>query len=177
MSTPFLAEVRIWALNFAPRGWAFCNGQLLSIQQNTALFAILGTNFGGNSTSNFGLPNLQDRVVCSAGQGPGLSQYFVGETTGTSTVTLLQNQMPTHTHALKSANGTGKTPVPSSSVYVGDSGPGEAYSDSYATALTAMSTQAIGFAGTAATQPHNNVQPGLGLYFSIALQGIFPSRN
>ena len=176
MSTPFLAEVRIWALNFAPGGWAFCNGQILSIQQNTALFSILGTNFGGNGTNNFALPNLQDRVVCGAGQGPGLSQYEVGETTGTSTVTLLQNQMATHTHALKSANGTGKTGVPSTSVYVGDSGPGEAYSDSYATALTAMSPQAIGFAGSTPL-PHNNVQPGLGLSFSIALQGIFPSRN
>jgi len=174
MSSPFVAEVRIWALNFAPRGWAACNGQILSISQNTALFSLIGTFYGGNGTSNFALPNLQDRIVCSVGSGPGLSTYDVGELTGSSTETLLVTQMTAHTHALKSANGTGKTGVPSTSVYVGDSGPGEAYTNT-TTPLQTMSIQAIGFAG--GSQPHNNVQPGLGLTFNIALQGVFPARN
>jgi microcystin-dependent protein len=168
----FLAEVRIFPFNFAPRGWAFCNGQILSISQNTALFALLGTFYGGDGRSNFALPNLQGCAVVQAGQGPGLSDRVLGETSGSQTVTLLQSELPAHSHNLlaTSAGADDNTPEgnvfarPSPDLYAVDTSP-----------VTPMAPTALPIAG--GSQPHNNMQPYLTLNFCIALQGIFPPRS
>jgi microcystin-dependent protein len=171
MSDPFIGEVRIFPFNFAPVGWATCDGQILPISQNTALFSLLGTNYGGNGSSNFSLPNLQDRFVLSAGVGPGLSPRDVGETGGVDQVTLQASQMPVHTHALMataSATGTSPTgaalapPVNGASAY-------------HLPANTvAMAPGSVG--ATGASAPHPNRQPALSLLYCIALVGIFPPR-
>lgn len=173
MSDPFVAEIRIFGFNFAPRGWAFCNGQVISISQNTALFSLLGTTYGGNGQSNFALPNLQGNAPMHHGQGPGLSQRFLGETSGSSTVTLLASEMPAHNHALNAsqADGSDQSPVgerPASGVggIAMYAAPGN---------LTQLSPQVISPAG--GSQPHNNLQPYLTLNFCIALQGVFPPRS
>src|ERR1700751_817230 len=118
MSNPFLAEIRIFTGNFAPKGWALCDGQLMSISQNTALFSLLGTTYGGNGTSNFALPNLQGCAPMQAGQGPGLSLRDLGETAGEQTVTLLQTEMPAHAHGVQ-CNATGGLPTPSNNTWSG----------------------------------------------------------
>jgi len=174
MSNPFVGEVRIWSLNFAPRGWAECNGQLLPISQNTALFSILGTTYGGNGTSNFALPNLQGMAPMHPGQGPGLSLYDLGETGGSQTVTLIQGQMPQHTHALQVREGGTTTNAPSAAVVLGNAAPSRVYLP--ATPVnTTLSAASITVAG--GSQSHENMQPYLTLTINIALQGIFPSRN
>jgi microcystin-dependent protein len=176
MSAPFLAEVRIFAGNFAPRGWAFCNGQLLAISQNTALFSLVGTFYGGNGTTNFALPNLQGLAPMGNGQGPGLSQRTLGETGGEAAVTLLQSEMPSHTHSAKCDSAVGTLPGPTGNVWAASTG-GRGRPTPYAAATSgaAMSAAAIGPTGT--SQPHNNMSPYLVLNFIIALQGIFPARN
>lgn len=160
----------MFAGNFAPRTWAFCNGQLLSIAQNTALFSILGTTYGGNGTTNFALPDLRGRVPVGTSQGPGLTDKQLGEVSGVETVTLISTQIPSHTHSLlaggspTTADPTGATlPVGQSRIY--GSGPVSA----------AMSAASVGTAG--GNQPHTNMQPYLGMNYIICLQGIFPSRN
>lgn len=169
MSDQFVAEIRIFAGNFAPTGWATCDGQLLPISQNTALFSLLGTNYGGNGKSNFGLPNLQGSAPIMWGQGPGLSDYFIGESVGQQTVTLIQSEMPAHSHPLIASPGNGNRNSPANttpaaaSVY-GDGG--------YNTLMSPASTTVVG-----SDQPHNNMQPYLGLFFIIAMQGIFPPRG
>jgi microcystin-dependent protein len=179
MSSPFVAEIRIFGFNFAPNGWAFCAGQILPISQNTALFSLLGTTYGGNGQSTFALPNFQDNASMSQGQGPGLSDYALGQVSGVESVTLLTSEIPSHDHALAAAtlspiNPAQNVPTPISGAQLGISNPGNAYS-SVATPVTTLHPQAIQPQG--GSQPHNNMQPYLTLNFCIALQGIFPARN
>lgn len=175
MSQPFVAEIRIVAFNFPPRGWAFCNGQLLPISQNTALFSLLGTYYGGDGKSTFALPNLQGSVPIEQGQGNGLTERFLGEQSGSSSVTLLQSEMPTHTHfAVADGSGGGNQPAPNGNAWSGLAGrtPPSLYNN---TANTTMSPFATGITGS--SLPHNNMQPYLALNFIIAMQGVFPARN
>ncbi|HTJ74932.1 MAG TPA: tail fiber protein [Acidimicrobiales bacterium] len=169
MSDPFLAQIMMFGGNFAPRGWALCNGQILSIAQNTALFSLLGTTFGGNGQTTFALPDLRGRVPVHPGQGPGLSQVTLGQAGGAEVVTLLQTQMPGHGHGVAASNGTATASRPSNNFL--------AAGGSYATATdgTVMNPGMIQSSG--GNQPHENRQPYLGVNFIIALQGIFPSRN
>lgn len=169
MSEPFLGEIRMFGFNFAPRGWAFCNGQLLAIAQNTALFSLLGTTYGGNGQTTFALPNLQGRVPLHFGQGAGLSSYSLGQSAGTETVTLTQSQMPAHGHVVTANNGDATASRPANRFPAG----GGAYADSGDG--TTMNPTVV--ATTGGSQPHNNIQPYLALNFCIALVGIFPSRN
>lgn len=179
MSEPFIGEVKLFGFNFAPRGYAFCDGTLIAIAQNTALFSILGTTYGGNGTTTFALPNLTGRAVVGAGQGPGLTPRSLGETGGQATVTLNSTQIPQHTHGLNAATLTPPNPAqnvasPTAQAQLGLSAPNNIYIDPVApnTALIPSSISATG--GTA---PHENRQPYLALNFCIAVQGIFPSRN
>ena len=168
----FLGEIRIVPYNFAPKGWADCNGQLLSLAQNTALFSLLGTYYGGDGRSTFGLPNLNGRVAVGAGQGPGLSIYNEGEQGGVSTVALTTSQIPVHTHSLvvDTANGTSADPTGRFPARMANGVP------QYAAAPNGQvtSTSALGVTGSGA--PHNNMMPYLGMKFVIALQGIYPPR-
>lgn len=168
---PFVAEIRIFPFNFAPRGWAFCDGQILPISQNTALFSLLGTNYGGNGTSNFALPNMQGKAPMQQGQGPGLSLYDLGETGGSSTVSLLESEIPSHTHrVLASAiNSQAITPITTAT---GRGNPTPIYTDTFSGVN--MASNALSVAGS--SQPHNNMMPYLTLNFCIAMQGIFPQR-
>ena len=169
---PFVAEIRIFGFVFPPKGWAFCGGQLLPISQNTALFSLLGTNYGGDGKSTFALPNLEGSAPMFWGQGPGLSLHDLGETGGTETVTLLQSEIPLHAHNLNAAPGDpAETNVPTSNAMA------RSNINAYATpgALVQMSANALTPAG--ASQPHNNMQPYLTLNFCIALQGVFPPRS
>jgi microcystin-dependent protein len=174
MADPFVAEIRIFPFNFAPKGWAWCDGQLLPLSQNTALFSLLGTTYGGNGKSNFALPDLQGRAPMFWGQGPGLSLHDIGETGGSETVTLLESEMPSHSHALNSLTATGNrtTPVANSIARVTGATP---YLPPAGAALTSMADVALAPAG--GDQPHNNMMPYLTFYFCIALQGVFPPRG
>jgi microcystin-dependent protein len=170
MADPFVAEIRIFPFNFAPKGWAWCDGQLLPLSQNTALFSLLGTTYGGNGKSNFALPDLQGRAPMHPGQGPGLSLHDLGETGGSETVSLLESEMPVHSHTLRAVEDDGSffTPVnmyfaAGNSMYVSGN------------PNTTMAPQALSPAG--GDQPHNNMMPYLTFYFCIALQGVFPPRG
>jgi len=174
MADPFVAEIRIFPFNFAPKGWAFCNGQLLPISQNTALFSLLGTTYGGNGKSNFALPNLEGNVPMHPGQGPGLSLHDLGETGGSDTVTLLESEIPVHTHALRDHDlDLGELNAPANNRVLAKSANATAYTA--AANLVAMSPSALPPAGNG--QPHNNLQPYLTCNFNIALQGVFPPRS
>ncbi|HRC84221.1 MAG TPA: tail fiber protein [Thermoanaerobaculia bacterium] len=170
---PFVAEIRIFPFNFAPRGWAWCDGQILPLSQNTALFSLLGTTYGGDGKSNFALPDLQGRAPMHPGQGPGLSLHDLGETGGSDTVSLLESEIPSHSHALRASPDPGdvKTPVPN--VVMARSTGGFAYLAG--SANVALSGNMLAPAG--GDQPHNNMQPYLTLYFNIALQGVYPPRT
>ncbi len=175
MSDPFLAEIRIFAGTFAPTGWALCDGQLMPISQNTALFSLLGTSYGGDGTSTFALPNLQGSAPLQQGQGPGLSLRVLGETGGEQSVTLLQAEMPAHNHGVQAdTTATNLTTAPANATW--SKAPGRTPPPLYATGApnTPRSPLATSIAG--GSQPHNNMPPYLGLTFIIALQGIFPSR-
>jgi microcystin-dependent protein len=172
---PFVAEIRIFPFNFAPKGWAFCGGQILPISQNTALFSLLGTTYGGDGKSNFALPNLGGAAPVHQGQGPGLSPRDLGEAGGTDTVTLLESEMPLHNHALNAAPNAALVKLPAPSVGLARSRSANAYQTNATQNLVAMSDQAIPPAG--GDQPHNNMQPYLTLNFCIALQGVFPPRT
>jgi microcystin-dependent protein len=178
MADPFVAEIRIFPFNFAPKGWAFCNGQILSISQNTALFSLLGTTFGGDGRSNFGLPNLQGNAPMHPGQGPGLSLHDLGETGGSNTVTLLDSQTPIHSHSINCIDGGrvgGQVGQPTNAILVKTGGtPANAYA-SGATMNQTMSSNMVTPVG--GSQPHNNLMPYLTLNFCIALQGVFPPRS
>lgn len=173
MSSPFVAEIRIFSFNFAPTGWAFCNGQLLPISQNTALFSLLGTTYGGDGKSTFALPDMQGNAPMQPGQGAGLSLHDLGETAGTAAVALLQSEIPVHTHTAQAQANPGNVKVPSSAVTLARSAGGSAYTTA-TTPLTQMSAQSIAPAG--GSLAHNNMQPYLTLNFCIALQGVFPPR-
>jgi microcystin-dependent protein len=175
MSNPFVAEIRIFPFNFAPKGWAFCNGQIMPLSQNTALFSLLGTTYGGDGKSNFALHNIQGRAVLSPGQGPGLSLYDLGETGGETAVTLLQTEMPSHNHPTNCSTTDGAQPSPQNNVW-GDVGGRNV--KVYATAAgntVAMNGADVGITG--GSQPHNNMPPYLTLNYCIALQGVFPPRG
>ena len=173
MADPFVAEIRIYPFNFAPRGWAFCDGQLLPISQNTALFSLLGTTYGGDGRSNFALPNLQGSAPMHPGQGPGLSLHDLGETGGSDTVTLLESEIPAHTHSLMAVNAGASLNAPGPDRALARSSGGFAYQQSPSNPVS-LSPQAIGVVG--GDQPHNNLMPYLTLNFCIALQGVFPPR-
>ena len=172
MADPFVAEIRIFPFNFAPKGWAWCNGQLLPISQNTALFSLLGTTYGGDGKSTFALPDLQGRAPMHPGQGPGLSLHDLGETGGSDTVTLLESEIPVHSHGTRVSAGDGISQQPSGELLAGGVGLAQ-----YAPpgALTSLHPNVITPAG--GDQPHNNLQPYLTFYFNIALQGVFPPRT
>ena len=175
MSNPFGAEIRIFTGGFAPKGWALCDGQLLPISQNTALFSLLGTTYGGDGKSNFALPNLQGCAPMQAGQGPGLSLRDLGETAGEQTVTLLQTEMPAHIHsALASAGSTQAVPTNNAWASGQKLGGGNLYTPPDANNVQ-MNPFALTIAG--GSLPHNNMPPFLGLTFIIALQGVFPPRS
>ena len=173
MADPFVAEIRIFPFNFAPKGWAWCDGQLLPLSQNTALFSLLGTTYGGNGKSNFALPDLQGRAPMHPGQGPGLSLHDLGETGGSETVSLLESEIPAHSHGLgvwqsdpaDHFDPSGKTQARSNN--------GQAWG--VASSLATFAPEALAPAGGDA--PHNNLQPYLTFYFCIALQGVFPPRT
>ncbi len=171
---PFVAEIRIFPFNFAPKGWAFCDGQILPLSQNTALFSLLGTTYGGDGKSNFALPDMQGNAPMHPGQGPGLSLHDLGETGGSETVTLLESEIPAHSHNLvaSSVPSTKSTPDANALSRIGTGGtPYKAAGSAQVT----MSDQALAPAG--GDQPHNNMQPYLTLNFCIALQGVYPPRT
>ena len=173
MSSPFVAEIRIVGFNFAPTGWAFCDGQLLPISQNTALFSLLGTFYGGDGKSTFALPDMAGNVAVGQGQGGGLSDYVLGQQSGSDTVTLLQSEIPVHTHALQgiAVVGNRTTPVGNTIARVSGSTP---YLPPAGAPLVPMADQALTPAG--GNLPHNNMMPYLALNYVIALQGVFPAR-
>lgn len=167
MAEPFLAEIRIMSFNFAPKGWAMCNGQQLPINQNQALFSLLGTTYGGNGQTTFALPNLRGRLPGHFGSG-----HNLGEAGGASAVTITQQTMPTHLHSLQASNALATADIPSNSLYLAQ-GQFETYRAP--TALAAMKATAVSSVG--GSQAHTNMMPYLVLTFCIALQGIFPSQN
>jgi microcystin-dependent protein len=169
---PFVAEIRIFPFNFAPKGWAFCNGQILPLSQNTALFSLLGTTYGGDGKSNFALPNMQGNAPMHPGQGPGLSLHDLGEVGGSQTVSLLESEIPSHSHNVQVSAQDATTRIvvgqhPATGIGVGLYGP--------TPANTTLSPNALSPAG--GDQPHNNMQPYLTLNFCIALQGVYPPRT
>ena len=172
VSEPFVGEIRMFGFNFPPQGWAFCDGQLLSISQNAALFSLLGTTYGGDGESNFALPDLRSRVPVSLGQGEGLSSYAEGQAGGTETVTLGPAQMPAHTHAVSASSSPAASERPAGRVLARS--PDHSYIPEPDTD-TVMNAKMIGEAGN--SQPHENIQPYLVLNFCIALQGVFPARE
>jgi microcystin-dependent protein len=172
MADPFVAEIRMFGFNFAPRGWATCDGQILPIAQNTALFSLLGTTYGGDGRTNFALPNLQSAFAIGQGQGPGLSNRLLGDSGGAASVTLQTSEMPPHTHGLMStASPTSGSPTGASLAPTATGA--SAYRIPGATA--AMAPDALLASG--GSQPHENRQPYLGMLFCIALQGVFPPRS
>jgi microcystin-dependent protein len=173
VSNPFVAEIRIFGFNFAPTGWATCDGQLLPISQNTALFSLLGTFYGGDGKTTFALPNFQGSAGVSQGQGAGLSPYFVGQQGGSQTVTLLQSEIPVHTHAWTAANSDSTDQSPVNEMLAGGVGGITMYAA--AGSQTPLALQALAPAG--GSLPHNNMMPFLTLNYCIALQGVFPPRT
>jgi microcystin-dependent protein len=170
MSDQFIAEIRIFPYNFAPRNWADCNGQLLSIAQNSALFSLVGVQYGGNGQTNFGLPNLLDRVALGWQQGPGLSNYVIGQQGGESNITLLSSQMPAHNHTVGAYNRVAESTSPNNAVPARVSG-----ETPYINAVP--NTPLAVNIGAGGSQPHNNLMPYQNLRYCIALQGVFPSRS
>lgn len=173
MSDPFLAEIRIFPFNFAPKGWAFCDGQLLPLSQNTALFSLLGVTYGGDGKSTFALPNFQGQTPMQQGQGPGLTPRDLGETGGEPSITLLQTEMPAHNHGVLAAAGSNSGDPTNNAWASGQKGFGAVYAPSGPNNVQ-MSLQAT--SPTGGSLPHNNLMPYLTLNFCIALQGIFPAR-
>lgn len=173
MSNPFLGEIRMFAGNFAPRSFSFCNGQLLAISQNDALYALLGTTYGGDGQVTFGLPDLRSRIPIGLGQGPGLSNRTIGQQIGTETVTLIPSNMPAHSHQVACASGSGTSTSPQSTFWAANTNAGlPQYS---ASSSAVMNPASVTIAG--GNQPHDNLMPILALNYIIALEGVFPSRN
>ena len=175
MSDQFVAEIRIFPFNFPPTGWAFCDGQLLPLSQNTALFSLLGTTYGGNGKSNFALPDMQGNAPMQPGQGQGLSLRDLGEASGVESITLLVSEIPVHTHTMRAHNADqADAQNPSSTTSLAQSANGFAYQTNTSASLAPLNASALSPAGGGL--PHNNMQPYLTLNFCIALQGIFPQR-
>jgi microcystin-dependent protein len=174
MADPFVAEIRIFPFNFAPKGWAWCDGQLLPLSQNTALFSLLGTTYGGDGKSTFALPDLQGRAPMHPGQGPGLSLHDLGETGGSETVTLLESEIPAHSHTVSTSISDANVGVATGSQLATGIGVG-LFAAANAGAIVNMAPESLAPAG--GDQPHNNLQPYLTFYFCIALQGVFPPRT
>ena len=176
MTDPFLAEIRILGFGYPPRGWAQCNGQLMSISQNTALFSLVGTYYGGDGKTTFGLPNLQGNVAMHWGKAPSGTQYVLGETAGSQTVTLLETDVPSHTHALQASGSPGNLNAPDPTYSLARSTPMYLYKQpAGAAAPQALAPGVLNPKG--GNQPHNNMMPYLTLNFCIALEGIYPSRS
>jgi microcystin-dependent protein len=173
VSEPFIAEIRIFAGNFAPRGWAFCNGQLLPIAQNTALFSLIGTTYGGDGRTTTGLPNLQGRAPMHPGRGPGLTDRRLGQRGGVETVTLSEAQMANHSHQMTASPNPGEQPGPGS----GNALARAVGATAYTAASNLVSLNAATMPQTGGGQAHNNLQPYLTLNFIIALTGLYPSRS
>jgi microcystin-dependent protein len=174
MSIPFVGEIKIFAGSFAPSGWATCDGQLLPLSQNTALFSLLGTFYGGDGKSTFALPNLQGSAPVHQGQGNGLSEYFLGQQGGSENVTLLQSEMPFHTHTVQANSAGGGQISPVNNIWSSLSGrtPPPLYQSATNTQMSPMATSIAG-----SSLPHNNMSPYLVLTFIIAMQGVFPARQ
>jgi len=178
MSNPFLGEIRMFAGNFNPRGWAFCSGQLLPIAQNDALYALLGTTYGGDGQNTFGLPDMLGRLPINQGQGPGLSTYVLGQKAGTETVTLTQQQMPGHSHAFFATTATGSQPAPTNTSFPATLiGTATLYAIPGTSQLVQGAMNANSITAVGGNQSHNNLMPSLAINFIIALEGVFPSRN
>jgi len=176
MADPFVAEIRIFPFNFAPKGWAFCDGQLLPLSQNTALFSLLGTTYGGDGKSTFALPDLQGNSAMHPGQGPGLSLHDLGETGGSETVTLLVSEIPAHAHTVgRALNDAGNSITPANSVWA-QSAAGRGAAALYIDGAPTGTVNPNSLSVTGGGLPHNNMQPYLTLNFCIALQGVFPAR-
>jgi microcystin-dependent protein len=171
---PFVAEIRIFPFNFAPTGWAFCNGQLLPISQNTALFALLGTTYGGDGKSTFALPNLVNNCAVGAGQGPGLSDYFLGQESGSENVTLIITEIPAHNHSLMTTVEDGTQGSLTQGITIATSVGGPMYQTVVNQQNVNMAFQSLSVTGS--SFPHNNMMPYLTLNMCIALQGVFPPR-
>jgi microcystin-dependent protein len=174
MSDQFVAEIRIFPFNFPPTGWAFCDGQLMPISQNTALFSLLGTVYGGDGKSTFALPDMQGNAPMQPGQGQGLSLRDLGEQSGAETITLLQTEIPQHTHSINTMSDPGTLQIPGPDRILARSANATAYSVNPSDQFAPMNPQTLALAGGGL--PHNNLQPYLTLNFCIALQGIFPQR-
>ena len=172
MSSPFVAEIRIFPFNFAPKGWAWCDGQLLPLSQNTALFSLLGTTYGGDGKSNFALPDLQGRGPMHPGQGPGLSLHDLGETGGSETVSLLESEIPSHSHTLRATLDDADVAILTPARILAKSSANMYFAGA---GNTSMAPEGLAPAG--GDQPHNNMQPYLTFFFCIALQGVFPPRT
>ena len=175
MADPFVAEIRIFPFNFPPIGWAWCNGQILPISQNTALFSLLGTTYGGNGQSTFALPDLQGRAPMHPGIGPGLSLHDLGETGGSEFVQLIESELPAHSHSLQGTAGFGNQNSPADRLMGRPFGGGSMYKAPAGAAAVQLATQAVAPAGGG--QPHNNMMPYVTFNFNIALQGVFPPRG
>jgi microcystin-dependent protein len=177
MSNPFVAEIRMFGFNYAPPGWAMCDGQFMPISQNTPLFSLLGTTYGGDGKSIFGLPNLQGACPLQPGEGHGLSLYELGESGGESSVTLLESEIPAHNHniAVRDLPPPAIEPSPAPTEVMARSNGGSAYTEPAPTSLHALSASALG--STGGGLPHNNLMPYLVVNFCIALQGVFPARS
>lgn len=171
MSEPFIAEIRIFAGNFAPRGWAFCDGQLLPIAQNTALFSLIGTTYGGDGRSTTALPDLQGRAPMHPGRGPGLTSRRLGERGGVETVTLAETQIPNHTHTLNVNSTQGNSRNPENNYLA------SAQSKQYGVTGNSVDMHDSALQSAGGSQPHNNMQPYIAMNFIIALVGLYPSRS
>jgi len=174
MADPFVAEIRIFGFIFAPKGWAFCNGQILPLSQNTALFSLLGTTYGGDGKSNFALPDMQGNAPMHPGQGPGLSLHDLGEIGGSETVSLLESEIPSHSHGLMCDIVSATKSLPTGNAFAKVSG-ATPYLPPAGAATTPMADATLTPAG--GDQPHSNMMPYLTLNFCIALQGVFPPRT
>lgn len=175
MSDQFLGEIRVFGFNFPPTGWARCDGQVLPISQSTALFALLGTTYGGNGSTTFALPDLRGAVAMNQGQSPGLSDYLLGEQGGQDSVTLLAGEIPAHTHAVRGQTNLANNETPASTRSLARSGGATIYTSDTSTNLAPMAFQAL--TQTGSSLPHDNISPTLVMQFCIALQGIFPPRD
>jgi microcystin-dependent protein len=175
MTDPFVAEVRIFAGNFAPTGWAFCDGQLMPISQNTALFSLLGTSYGGDGRVTFALPDLRGAAPMQQGQGSGLSQHFLGEMGGEASVAVLTSEIPVHNHETSAVDGPGTVNSPAGALFA-KANSGRVADRIYSTQAANITMGGQSSALTGGSQPHNNMPPFLCLSFIIALQGIFPQR-